>query len=171
MSKLVRNILLGLLSILIILQFFQIDKTNPTAPESEDLLSVTNPPEEVATLLKTVCYDCHSYQTQYPWYAYIQPMGWWLKDHIEEGREDLNFSKWTSYPADRAAHKMEEAAEEVAEGHMPLPSYTWAHADARLSDEQRNRMVAWFEAKEAELKPAGGTEPSAGEQAEEGHEH
>lgn len=167
MSKLVKNILLGLLGILVVLQFFQIDKTNPTAPDSEDLLSVTNPPEEVAVLLKTVCYDCHSYQTKYPWYAYVQPLGWWLQDHIEEGREHLNFSKWTSYPPEKAAHKMEEGYEEVGEGEMPLNSYTWAHAEARLSQEQRDRMVAWFQAQEAQILQAAGSAGTSSDQAAE----
>jgi len=155
MSKIVKNILLGLLAVFVILQFFQIDKTNPEAPAEQDLMALTNPPDEVATLLKSACYDCHSNETVYPWYTNIQPVGWWTKDHVEEARGHLNFSEWGTYPAKKAAHKMEESYEEVEGGEMPLKSYTLAHSEARLNDEQRDRLVAWFQAQETQIKQAG----------------
>ncbi|MEQ8704259.1 MAG: heme-binding domain-containing protein [Phaeodactylibacter sp.] len=146
MSKLIKRILFGLLGIFVILQFFQIDKTNPTAPEGQDFITVIQPPEDVVQILKDACYDCHSHQTTYPWYTNIQPVGWWLKGHIEEAREHLNFSTWAAYDAEKRAHKAEESAEEVGEGYMPLKAYPLTHPEARLSDEQRDRLVTWFEA-------------------------
>ncbi len=146
MSTLVKRILLGLLGVLVILQFFQIDQSNPPVQASQDLLSAVQPPEEVASLLKTACYDCHSYQTEYPWYANIQPVGWWLQGHVEEGREHLNYSTWTAYDAEKRAHKAEESAEEVAEGHMPLKVYPLTHPEARLTDAQRERLSTWLTA-------------------------
>ena len=146
MSTLVKRILLGLLGLFVVIQFFQIDKTNPTAPEGQDLITLMHPPEDVVQILKDACYDCHSHNTVYPWYANIQPVGWWLKGHVEEGREHLNYSTWAAYDADKRAHNAEESAEEVEEGHMPLKAYPLTHANARLSEEQRDRLALWFSA-------------------------
>jgi hypothetical protein len=86
--------------------------------------------------LKSSCYDCHSNKTNYPRYSKINPVGMWLNHHIEEGKAELNFSNFAAYDKKNLDHKLEETAEEVAEGHMPLPSYTLVHADAKLSQEQ-----------------------------------
>lgn len=149
MSTLVKRALGGLLGVFVLLQFFQIDKTNPPITAGQDLLQLTSPPSDVAALIKSACYDCHAHTTAYPWYASIQPVGWWLKGHIEEGREHLNFSAWGSYPADKRAHKAEECAEEIREQEMPLKVYPITHPEARLSPEQRDRLAAWFEVLQA----------------------
>jgi len=146
MSTLVKGVLLGLLGVFVVLQFFQIDKSNPTAPNGQGLISVVQPPEDVVQILKDACYDCHSYHTTYPWYANIQPVGWWLKGHVEEAREHLNYSTWATYDTKKRAHKAEESAEEVEEGHMPLKAYPITHPEARLSEEQRSRLATWFSA-------------------------
>ncbi len=145
MSTILKRVLLGLLAVLVILQFFRIEKTNPPIDTGEDFLYLAAPPQEIGLLIKDACYDCHSYETQYPWYTNVAPISWWIADHVEEGRGELNFSTWAQYDAERRAHKLEEAAEEVGEGHMPLQSYTWVHGVSRLSDEQRERLAAWFE--------------------------
>ena len=145
----VKKILFGLLAVVVILQFFQINKTNPESDPALDFMNIHRPSDEVASILKTACYDCHSYNTKYPWYTYTQPLAWWIKDHIEEGRDELNFSEWGNYNPRRADHKLEEGIELVEEAEMPLPSYTWAHGDARLTDEQRETLISWFE----ELRP------------------
>lgn len=141
----IRKILLGLLAVLVVLQIFQIDKKNPDYPADQDFLAAIDVPADVAETLKTACYDCHSHETKYPWYTYVQPVGWWVKDHINEGKEHLNFSEWTTYEPKRAKHKLEECYEEVEEGEMPLKSYKWVHGDSRLSDEERSRLAGWFE--------------------------
>ncbi|MDX1666269.1 MAG: heme-binding domain-containing protein [Saprospiraceae bacterium] len=148
MNKYLRYVLLALAVFLIVAQLFPIDKSAPEVDPKEDFLQLADPPAEVARLIKTVCYDCHSYEVNYPWYTSVAPVSWWIDHHIEEGREHLNFSIWGTYDLDKRAHKMEEAAEEVEEEHMPLNSYTWMHSEARLSEEQRNRLVAWFEVQE-----------------------
>ncbi len=80
-----------------LLQFFQIDKTNPPVDKNMDFLTIKKTPEDVAQLIKTSCYDCHSNESVYPWYTNIQPFGWFIKDHIEEGRKELNFSTFATY--------------------------------------------------------------------------
>lgn len=144
-----KKILFGLATILIVLQFFQINKENPTTDPSLDFMAMYPPSEEVASILKTACYDCHSNKTVYPWYTYTQPLGWWVGDHIDHGRDELNFSEFGNYNPRRADHKLEEGIEYVEEKEMPLPSYTWAHWDADLTDSEREMLIAWFR----ELRP------------------
>lgn len=139
-----RKILLAFLAVLVLIQFFPINKTNPPADPKLDFITQMAPPEEVAELFKSACYDCHSNHTEYPWYANIQPVGWWLRGHIKGARKELNFSEWGTYSEKRKARKFEEIVEEVEEHEMPLKSYTWAHPDARLTDAQRKRIVYWI---------------------------
>jgi hypothetical protein len=102
--------------------------------------------------MKTTCYDCHSEETKTPWYAQVAPFSWWINDHINEGKEHLNFSAFGTYSAKKAAHKMEECYEELEKGEMPLTSYTITHADARLSDEQKATLINWFKSVEKKYK-------------------
>lgn len=140
----IKKILLGLLVVFIALQFFQINKKPIEFDASQDFFTTVEAPEDLKMLIRDACYDCHSHETTYPWYASIQPVGWWLKDHIDHGKGELNFSEWTTYPARKAGHKLEECYEEVEEKHMPLKPYLITHSEARMTDEQRAAVVAWF---------------------------
>ena len=143
MKSILTYIFLALLIIFVIIQFFGIDKSLPQYEASGDFLATHTPPSEVETMFRTACYDCHSYETRYPWYSNIQPVAWWLQGHIEEGREEMNFSLWDNYSMADADHYLEEIIEVVDEEEMPLPSYTWAHSEARLTDAQREELTAW----------------------------
>ena len=142
-----KKILAALAILFVVIQFFRIDKENPVYETSNDFLLVEQAPEGIQTIMKNACYDCHSNETVYPWYSNVAPVSWWLKDHVNEGREHLNFSEWATYDDDRREHKLEEFVEEVEEGEMPLDSYTWTHAEARLSDEDRQTLVDWINSK------------------------
>lgn len=139
-----KKILLGLLALLIIIQFFQIDKTNPKVLPDQDFLAITDVPEDIKANIKAACYDCHSHETVYPWYASIQPVGWLLNNHITDGRKHLNFSIWSQYDTGKKDHKLEECAEEVEERHMPIKAYLLTHPEAKLSDAEVNEMVDFF---------------------------
>lgn len=138
-----KNILKVIVAVIVIIQFFRIDKTTSPVEPAKDFISVTNAPAKVAEIIKTSCYDCHSNQTNYPWYTNIAPVSWWIGHHIEEGKEHLNFSKWADYSVKKADHKLEEFYEEVEEGEMPLSSYTNLHGDAKLSDEDKELLISW----------------------------
>lgn len=144
MKSTLLKVLAGLLLVFVVLQFFGPEQTNPQADPAKDFLTNTNPTQEIATIIESACYDCHSYKTKYPWYSGIEPLSWWLQDHIDHGRDELNFSEWADYSTRRADHKLEEAIEYVEEEEMPLPSYTWAHWDANLTDQQREELNQWF---------------------------
>ena len=139
-----KNIGIALVLILIISQFFRIDKTNATFDNNNDFIAMNKPSEEVATILKTSCYDCHSNTTVYPWYTNIAPVSWWIKDHVNEGSHHLNFSIWGTYKTKKQDHKLEECVGEVEEGEMPLSSYTLMHGNATLSKEQQKLLADWF---------------------------
>lgn len=138
-----KKIGIGLLVVLVLIQFIRPEANDGQADTSQDITHAVQVPATVLTTLKTACYDCHSNHTNAVWYANINPIGWWLNHHIEEGKAELNFSEFATYKPKRADHKLEEIAEEVEEGHMPISSYTFMHADAKLSKVQIEEIVAW----------------------------
>lgn len=140
----IKKILLSIGFLLLAIQLIRVDTANPALNTEKDFIAVTNAPNEVAALLKTSCYDCHSHETQYPWYFNIAPVSWWLKNHINEGREELNFSLWADYDAKRKDKKLEESVELINNGEMPMSSYTLAHQDAKLSAAQQKSLNDFF---------------------------
>lgn len=139
-----KKILIGLLILLVIIQFIRIDKQNPTIKKENDFIVMNETPEDIANLIKTSCYDCHSSETKYPWYTNISPVSWFVKHHINEGREHLNFSERGTYDAKKRAHKLDECIEEIEAGEMPLTSYTLMHGDAKLSKAQKEILEDYF---------------------------
>lgn len=140
----IKKILTALLVILLVLQVFRPKKdNNASAPNPANINQFASVPADVDKLLRTSCYDCHSNTTAYPWYTNIQPIGWWLEDHINEGKGELNFDEFGNYTLRRQYHKLEEVAELVKENEMPLKSYTFVHTDAKLSEEQKQQIIQW----------------------------
>ena len=151
----IKRILLFLLVVLALFQFYpRPAKHDSQGPDLQDITRVHQVPEQVAGILKTSCYDCHSNHTYYPWYARIQPVAIWLNDHIEEGKGELNFSEFGSYNIRRKYRKLEEINEQVKEGEMPLSSYTIIHRDAKLSKEQKLAVAQWVESLRDSIKQA-----------------
>ena len=145
-----KKVLILLLVALVVIQFFQIDKTNPVTDINQDFLKIHETPTKIAATIKASCYDCHSNQSVYPWYTNVQPVGWFVKNHIEDGKKHLNFSEFGTYTAKKQAHKLEECYELVEKGEMPLESYTIIHGEAVLSEAQQTELIAYF--KEVEKK-------------------
>jgi len=149
--KIAKKILVALLIVFIGMQFFGPDK-NTT--DKADYVAVfeneTAPSQQVKTLLQTTCYDCHSNNTMYPWYSNVSPISYWMDEHIEHGKEELNFSDWANYSTKKKDHKLEELIEEVEEGEMPLKEYTWTHSEARFTKEEKSLLMDW--AKQARAK-------------------
>ena len=150
----VKKILLGLLVLLLAIQFIRQSKNFAPAPSPADI-QIRHPlPPETRRILETACYDCHSNYTRYPWYAEVQPVSWWLADHIKEGKSHINFSEFDRLTPKRAARKLEQCADEVTDGGMPLTSYKFIHAEARLTDAQRKTLADWFDAVRATIPVA-----------------
>lgn len=139
MKRAFRIALLVFLAVIVIIQVFQPSRDNP--PVRAEVIT----PPEVKAVLRRACYDCHSNETAWPWYSYVNPMGWLVAGHVTEGREHLNFSDWENLDAQKQFHAKEEMLEVLGEGSMPLPSYLLLHGDAELSAEDKAALRRWAE--------------------------
>ncbi len=135
------------LASLVIIQFFRIDKVQPPIDSSVDFLENTSVSEVEASLIKNACYDCHSHEVKYPWYANVAPVSFWVKGHVDNGVKKFNFSEFGSYTQKKANHKLEECVEVLEDKRMPLKSFTWLHPEARLSGEARQSLIDFFNSK------------------------
>lgn len=153
MKKILKYTLVTLLVAMVVIQFiFRPEKISEPVNEN-DIIEVLQINVGMSSMLKSACYDCHSDQPRYPWYASVAPVSWKIGQHIEEGRDELNFSKWGTYSAKRRDHKLEEMIEEVEGGKMPQPNYVRMHKDAKLSDEQVKMLKSWVTAERAKIAP------------------
>jgi hypothetical protein len=150
----IKKIALVLLAILVIIQFIRPERNTSTEIAATDISKHFTVPEPVQAILNRSCNDCHSNNTDYPWYTNIQPVGWWLQNHVNDGKKELNFSEFGNYPAKRQHHKLEEVAEQVKEGHMPLNSYLWMHGDAKLNEADKKVLLDWSQSLGTEIAAA-----------------
>ena len=141
--SLLKKILLTVLVVSIVIQFIQPAINIDGQLLQTDITKQISVPSDVQSILKASCYDCHSNNTKYPWYANIQPMGWILAKHIKEGKADLNFDDFGNYITRRQSSKLKAIANSVKDGSMPLSSYTLMHSDAKLDDNKKQRIIDW----------------------------
>jgi len=139
-----KKILIVLGAVFIVIQFIRPDRNL-----SNDLTYVISTkysvPSEVINILNGSCYDCHSNKTEYPWYSYIQPVTWWINNHITDGKRHINYSNFTNLPIANQNRKLEETIEQIDKHEMPLSSYTYLglHKVASLTDDQRKIIIDW----------------------------
>lgn len=143
MKKLFKIVAISIAAAFLTIQFFRPDFANPPVNQAETLESSTAVPENVLAIINRSCKDCHSNETIYPWYSKIQPSAWFLADHIEVGRKEMNFSVWNTYETLRKRRKLDEICEQVKSRAMPLPSYLWIHWGAKLSGDEINILCEW----------------------------
>ena len=148
-----KKILLGLGAVLVIIQFIRPEK-NLSDDQTYAVATKYAVPDNVKNTLKVACDDCHSNKTEYPWYANIQPVAWFLDHHVTDGKRHLNFSNFTSRPVAYQNHKFEETIEMIKENEMPLPSYTYfgLHSGAKLTEDQKQILIKWAETNMDSLK-------------------
>lgn len=147
-----KKILIALIVIWVVIQFIKPNKNIAEGKRSNAIQTKYNVPDNVASVLAVACMDCHSNNTRYPWYNNIQPVAWWLADHVNEGKEHLNFDEFTTYSLKRQDHKLEEFIESQKEGWMPLNSYTWIHRDANLTPAQKQILISWAQGLRTQIK-------------------
>lgn len=131
-----------LVVVFVAIQLVPVDRTNPRVVADFD------GPPDVARVLRTSCYDCHSHETSWPWYSRVAPSSWLVAHDVEEAREHLNFSLWGTYDDKRRGKLADEIWEEVEDGEMPLKVFLIAHPDARLSDAAKATLRDWSRAVE-----------------------
>lgn len=149
-KKWFRYSLYFLIAVLVVIQFIKPER-NLSGEVQNDISKAYSVPNKVKVILETACYDCHSNKTVYPWYANLQPIAWWLSDHVNDGKKHLNFNEFMTYNAKRQHHKLEEIDETVSEGEMPMSSYTLIHKEAKLSDDQKAILIQWTKDLRAEI--------------------
>ena len=141
--NILKKILLLLLVVLIAIQFIQPARNTNGQVLSTDVSKVVSVPENVQSILKVACYDCHSNNTRYPWYVNIQPIGWIMAKHVKKGKDELNFSDFGSYSMRRQQSKLKAIASQIKDDEMPLTEYKIMHGDARLSKEEKDLVINW----------------------------
>jgi hypothetical protein len=149
--RVLKWIAIGLIVVLLGIQFVRPARTNPPVDESQTILARTQMTPEVAAILDRSCRDCHSNKTDWPWYSNVAPVSWWLTDHVDTGRRELNFSEWGRLAQDRQDKKLREICDEVSDGIMPLSSYLPMHPQARLSEQDKKTLCDWVEAERARM--------------------
>lgn len=152
-KRIFRIIVLVLVAIVLILQLIPNKLPENLGPGKDDIILTGTADAAIGDILRTSCYDCHSNEVTYPWYSYVAPVSWLVRNDVEEGRRELNFSEWATYKTKRMAKKLHEIEEEVEEGEMPMAIYTFIHGQAKLSEEQKEKLIAWSKQAGASLKP------------------
>lgn len=142
-SSLIKNGIGFVVLLIIAIQFFDTDKNISSTPSENAIEKHYQMSSHVQGLLKTSCYDCHSNNTAYPWYNNIQPVKWWLADHVNSGKRHLNFDEFNTYSKEKKLKKLDEITETVRSGEMPLTSYTVIHHDAKLSSAYKSEIEKW----------------------------
>ena len=150
--KIVKIIALILLVGFVGIQFVPTDLNQSDTVPKTDFLLVNNTQENISALLQESCYDCHSNNTEYPWYNKVQPVAWFLEDHINEGKEELNFNEWDAYSNRRKNSKLKSIISQVNDDEMPLASYTLIHKDAKLSNSEKTLIIDYMKNLKETLK-------------------
>ena len=152
--KIVKWLLISLICLFILIQLKRPGRTNPAVDEAQTIEAHTQITPEVKDILGRSCNDCHSNKTVWPWYTNVAPVSWWIADHINEGRQNLNLSEWAKLDRDRQDRKLRQICDEVEDGVMPLSSYLPMHPKARLSDQDKKILCDWTAAERERLSGA-----------------
>lgn len=139
----IRAVLLVLFISFVIMQLFRPVRNQNRQILNSGITRIYSIPVNLQGVLRTSCYDCHSNNTHYPWYAAIQPVSGWMAAHIEEGKAELNFSEFGNYSTRKQLSKLKVIAGSLEDGTMPLSSYTWLHKDAILSKKDKAMILHW----------------------------
>jgi hypothetical protein len=154
MKKKLKWIFGAIIVVFALLQLTNPARTNPPILPGHDVSATNAPPSQIAALLHAACYDCHSYETKWPWYSRIAPMSWLIANDVKNGRERVNFSDWPHNHPDWAARRWERVGEELGYKEMPPAKYTLMHPEARLTDAQRQTLIQWADTEAGRLKAA-----------------
>jgi hypothetical protein len=138
-----KKILLAILIAFVIIQFIRPSRNESGGITTNDITQQYHVPTPITDILKRSCNDCHTNHTRYPWYTNIQPIGWWMQKHVEDGKRNLNFNEFGTYKPKDQDHVMDEIIEVIEKNVMPQNSYLWMHGEAKLSEEDKAILIAW----------------------------
>jgi hypothetical protein len=143
--KIAKIIAVVLLVAFVGIQFVPTERNQSDVVPKTDFMLVNSVPDHIKSKLQTSCYDCHSNNTQYPWYNKVQPIAWFLEDHIKEGKAELNFNEWDSLSNRRKKSKLRSIIKQIESGEMPMASYTLIHREASFSEAEKQELIQWVE--------------------------
>ena len=132
-----KKLLYGFFILFLLVQFIPLPRTNPPVTEEIHI------PGNLKSVIRNACYDCHSNETRWPWYAYVAPVSFLIVQHVQEGREELNFSTWDQYDLEKKLDILEDIEENIRKDKMPLKQYLWLHRDAQLTPQEKADIIRW----------------------------
>ena len=116
------------------------------------LLDGSAVPDDVLHILENKCADCHSTNTDWPFYSRLAPGSWLVEHDVHEGRNHLNMSQWQRYNRDTQIDVLTKIASEARSGQMPVKQYLILHPKARLSPEERQLIYDWAKGERKHIK-------------------
>lgn len=149
--KIIKWLLIVLVCLFILIQLKRPARTNPPIDLSQTIEARTQMSPQVAAIVDRACRDCHSNRTEWPWYTNVAPVSWWITDHVNEGRKNMNISEWGKLASDRQDKKLRQICDEVEDGAMPLSSYLPMHPKAKLSEQDKKTLCDWTSAERERL--------------------
>ena len=143
MKKYLKKVVIVLVIAFIGIQFIPTNYNLSNTVSENDISKIFNVPQNIQSIIETSCYDCHSNNTEYPWYNKIQPISYFMEGHINEGKEELNFSEIGSYSNRKLKSKLKSIINQIDDKEMPMFSYTLIHRNAILSEENKKEIKNW----------------------------
>jgi hypothetical protein len=138
-----KKILLTIGILFLAIQFFRPARNKSNQVPDTDISKIVTTSDSVLSVLKNACYDCHSNNTNYPWYSNIQPIGWLMAYHIKKAKNELNFSEFGTYSQRRQLSKMAGIANSIKDDIMPLKSYKLMHRSVQPSKDENALLINW----------------------------
>jgi len=151
MKKTLARTVLILLGLFVVSQVFRPELTNPTSDPALSIRNYKGIPPEVVSKMESVCFDCHSNETRWPWYSYVTPVNYLIASDVSNGRRHVNFSEWNNYSPGRLKSILDNIYDQVYNHDMPLPKYKWMHPAARLTDAEVKMICDWASGEEDRL--------------------
>lgn len=146
MKRKLKKIALVFFLMFVAIQFYQPKQnTSSSFDFGKNFAKNYNVPPSVLNSLQIACYDCHSNNTKYLWYDYIQPARMFVENHIKNGKGELNFNEFASYSNRKQQSKLDAISKEIKSGDMPLNSYTLLHSEANLKEEEKEAIITWID--------------------------
>jgi hypothetical protein len=151
LRKIIKWMLIVIVCLFILIQVKRPARTNPAVDESQTIFARTQMTPQVAAIFNRSCVDCHSNKSVWPWYTNVAPISWFIVDHVNTGRKNMNLSEWGKLDSGRQDRKLRQICDEVTDGAMPLSTYTPLHPGSKLSPADVKTLCDWTAAERARL--------------------
>lgn len=140
-----KKVLVAILILGVGMQFIPVRKNQSDELPETDFFQSVDAPIAIQKMVTASCYDCHSNNTDYPWYGRVRPLVWFLQKHIDKGKEELNFSTFQEYSDRMKREKIRSTISQIRDGKMPLKEYLWMHPEADLNEEEKKQLIEFFD--------------------------